>query len=223
MTEESSLPPLRFGIISSAAGIAETHLKALTQLPGATIVGMTDIAVERGEARARAVGCPFFADHRTMLDVVRPDVAVICTPHPFHAALAIDCLEAGAHVLVEKPLAVSVSEADAMIAAAERAERTLAVCFQQRFRSVVEYAHALIATSEIGDIVRTLCVEPWFRTQFYYDSAAWRGTWRGEGGGVLMNQGPHPLDLLCHLAGPPVKVWGWTRTLGHVIECEDVA
>lgn len=223
MTEAFSLPSLRFGIIGSAAGIAETHLKALTQLPGAIIAGMADIAVERGAARAAEAGCPFFADHRAMLDAIRPDVAVICAPHPFHAALAIDCLEAGAHVLVEKPLAVSVSEADAMIAAADRAGRILAVCFQQRFRPVVEYARALIEGGEIGEIVRVLCVEPWFRTQFYYNSAAWRGTWRGEGGGVLMNQGPHPLDLLCHLAGPPAKVWGWVRTLGHAIECEDVA
>lgn len=223
MKEEASLPALRFGIIGSAAGIAETHLKALTQLPGATIVGMADIAIERGEARARAVGCPFFADHRAMLDAVRPDVTVICAPHPLHAALAIDCLEAGAHVLVEKPLAISVSEADAMIAAADRAGRILAVCFQQRFRPVIEHARMLIEAGDIGDIMRVLCVEPWFRTQFYYDSAAWRGTWRGEGGGVLMNQGPHPLDLLCHLTGLPVKVWGWVRTLGHAIEGEDVA
>jgi Predicted dehydrogenases and related proteins len=134
MTTHPTLPDLRFGMIGSAAGIAASHVKALTQLPGASIVGMADVAVERGEARAREVGCPFFADYRAMLDTVRPDVAVICAPHPFHAALAIDCLEAGAHVLVEKPLAVSVSEADAMIAAADRAGRLLAVCFQQRFR-----------------------------------------------------------------------------------------
>ncbi|MGB9753393.1 MAG: gfo/Idh/MocA family oxidoreductase [Roseiflexus castenholzii] len=223
MTDHSNPPSLRFGIIGSAAGIAESHLKALTGLPGATIVGMADIAIERGAARARAVGCPFFADHRAMLDAVRPDVAVICAPHPLHAALAIDCLDAGAHVLVEKPLAVSVSEADAMIAAADRAGRLLAVCFQQRFRPVIEHARTLIESGAIGDIVRVLCVEPWFRTQFYYDSAAWRGTWRGEGGGVLMNQGPHPLDLLCHLTSSPAKVWGWVRTMGHTIECEDVA
>ena len=140
MTTHPTLPDLRFGMIGSAAGIAASHVKALTQLPGASVVGMADVAVERGEARAREVGCPFFADYRAMLDTVRPDVAVICAPHPFHAALAIDCLEAGAHVLVEKPLAVSVSEADAMITAADRAGRLLAVCFQQRFRPVVEHA-----------------------------------------------------------------------------------
>jgi predicted dehydrogenase len=81
----------------------------------------------------------------------------------------------------------------------------------------------VVESGELGELVRALCVEPWYRTQAYYDSAAWRGTWKGEGGGVLMNQGPHPLDLLCHLAGSPKRVWGWTRTLGHRMECEDTA
>jgi len=221
--ESADTLTLRFGIIGSAAGIAALHLNALAQLPGASIAGMADIAAERGAARAAEFGCPFFTDHRAMLDAVRPDVAVICTPHPYHAALTIDSLEAGAHVLVEKPIAVSVGEADAMVAAADRAGRILAVNFQQRFRPVIERARALVESGELGDLVRVLCVEPWFRTQFYYNSADWRGTWKGEGGGVLMNQGPHPLDLLCHLAGPPAKVWGWVKVRGHQMECEDSA
>jgi UDP-N-acetyl-2-amino-2-deoxyglucuronate dehydrogenase len=221
--ESASGSQLRVAIIGSAAGIAATHLHALSQFPAAQIVGMADVAAERGLARAQEYGCPFFTDHRALLAEVRPDIAVITTPHPFHAALAIDCFEAGAHVLVEKPLAVEVAEADAMVAAAEKAGRLLAVNFQQRFRPGVEKARALIESGELGELVRVLCVEPWFRTQYYYGSAAWRGTWKGEGGGVLMNQGPHPLDLLCHLAGSPKTVWGWIRTLGHQMECEDSA
>ncbi len=213
----------RFAIIGAAAGIATTHLQALALLPDAQIVGMADLARERGAERAAAAGCPFFADHRAMLDAVRPDVAVICTPHPTHAALAIDALAAGAHVLVEKPVAIAAHEADAIIAAAAAANRVVAVNFQQRFRPVVARARALIDAGDLGDLVRVLCVEPWFRTQAYYDSAGWRGTWRGEGGGVLMNQGPHTLDLLCYLAGMPQLVWGWTKTRGHTMECEDTA
>jgi predicted dehydrogenase len=158
-----------------------------------------------------------------MLAELRPDVAVICAPHPFHLALALDSFAAGAHVLVEKPMAVTVGEADRMIAAAADAGRVLAVNFQQRFRPVIARARALIEAGELGPLVRVLCVEPWFRTAAYYRSAGWRGTWRGEGGGVLLNQAPHSLDLLIHLAGMPVKVWGWARTLRHVIECEDSA
>jgi predicted dehydrogenase len=220
---QTAAPPLRIVIIGSAAGIAVTHLQALAQLPGAQLVAMADVAAEAGAARAREHGCRFFTDHHALLSEVQPDIAVITTPHPFHAQIAIDCFAAGTHVLVEKPLAVEVAEADAMIAAADAAGKILAVNFQQRFRPVIERARAVIDSGELGELVRVLCIEPWFRTQFYYNSAAWRGTWKGEGGGVLLNQGPHPLDLLCHLAGPPKTVWGWVRTLGHRMECEDAA
>jgi UDP-N-acetyl-2-amino-2-deoxyglucuronate dehydrogenase len=214
---------LRYAIIGGAAGIAPTHIRALQQLPGAQIVGLSDINAESGTARAAEVGCPFFVDHREMLAELRPDVAVICAPHPFHPPLTLDALAAGAHVLVEKPIAVSVGEADTMIEAADRAGRFLVVSFQQRFRPAVEYIRRLIEAGELGALVRVLCVEPWYRPATYYRSASWRGTWKGEGGGVLMNQAPHTLDLLCALVGLPHKVWGWTRTIVHAIEVEDTA
>lgn len=214
---------LRYAIIGAAAGIATTHLAALAQIPGAQIIGMADIAEERGAARAAEYHCPFFSDHQVMLAELKPDVAVITTPHPFHAPLAIESMQAGAHVLVEKPLAVEVAAGDAMNEAADRTGKILAVSFQQRFRPAIEHAKQLISAGELGDLVRVLMIEPWYRTAAYYQSASWRGTWKGEGGGVLMNQGPHPLDLLCHLAGQPVKVWGWARTRAHAIEVEDSA
>lgn len=215
--------PLRITVIGGGAGIAATHLEAIAALPDARLVGLSDVSAERLAPRAAAAGVPAFADHRAMLAELRPNLAVICTPHPSHADLALDCFAAGAHVLAEKPVAVSVGEADRMIAAAAAAGRTLAVCFQQRFRPEVERARAIIASGELGALVRVLCVEPWFRSAAYYRSAGWRGTWAGEGGGVLMNQAPHTLDLLCHLAGPPTRVWGVTRTLRHAIETEDTA
>lgn len=214
---------LRYAIIGAAASIAPSHISALNQLPQTHIAGMSDINAERGAQRAVEAGCPFFVDHRELLEQVRPDVAVICTPHPLHVSLALDCFAAGAHVLTEKPLAVDVAEADAVIAAAASAHRVLAVNFQQRFRPAIEYMRRFISGGELGPLVRVLCVEPWLRTDAYYRSAAWRSTWRGEGGGVLLNQAPHTLDLLCHLTGLPHKVWGWTRTLGHSTECEDTA
>jgi UDP-N-acetyl-2-amino-2-deoxyglucuronate dehydrogenase len=213
----------RIAVIGGAAGIAATHLEAIAALPDARLVGLSDLSAERLAPRAAAVAVPAFADHRAMLAELRPDLAVICTPHPSHAALALDCFAAGAHVLVEKPIAVSVGEADTMIAAAEAAGRTLAVSFQQRFRPEVELARAMVVSGELGELVRVLCVEPWFRSATYYRSAGWRGSWAGEGGGVLMNQAPHTLDLLCHLAGRPASVWGVTRTLQHAIETEDTA
>jgi UDP-N-acetyl-2-amino-2-deoxyglucuronate dehydrogenase len=220
---QPATPPSRFAIIGCAAGIAATHLQALAQVPDAQIVGMSDINVERGTARAAEHSCPFFTSHHALLLETRPDIVVVLTPHPFHAPIAIDCLQAGAHVLVEKPMAVEVADADRMNEAADATGRILAVNFQQRFRPVIERARALIEAGEIGAIVRTLCLEPWYRPAAYYRSAAWRGTWAGEGGGVLMNQAPHTLDIFCHLAGMPTTVWGWTRTQSHAIECEDSA
>jgi UDP-N-acetyl-2-amino-2-deoxyglucuronate dehydrogenase len=216
-------PLLRYALIGAGASIASTHFEALARLPGTQIVGMTDVNPTIGTQRAATVGCPFFLDHHEMLSAVSPDVVVICAPHPLHMPLALDCFAAGAHVLVEKPIAVEVAEADVMVSAAEAAGRVLAVNFQERFRPAVEAAHHLIAAGELGDLVRVLCVEPWFRTAAYYRSAAWRGSWSNEGGGILMNQAPHTLDRLCHLAGSPASVWGWTRTLRHHIETEDTA
>jgi predicted dehydrogenase len=216
-------PVLRYVIIGVGGVIGPSHIKALKQMPEAQIVGVSDIDAERAKPRAEEIGCPWYTDHKAMLAELKPDVAIITTPHPFHAPLALDAFAAGAHVLVEKPIAVQVAEADQMNQAADAAGRLLAVNFQQRFRPVIERAKALMDSGEIGPIVRTLCIEPWYRPAAYYKSAGWRGTWKGEGGAVLMNQGPHPLDLFCYLAGPPAKVSGWLRTRYHEIEAEDTA
>lgn len=214
---------LRFAIIGCGASIVPTHLEALAHVPDIALVGMADASPERGAARALEVGCPFFVDHRAMLAELRPDAVVITTPHPAHPAIARDCFAAGAHVLVEKPMAIDVAAADAMITAADAADRLLAVNFQQRFRPAIIRIKQLITDGALGALLRVNCVEPWFRTAAYYRTATWRGTWNGEGGGVLMNQAPHTLDLLCYLAGMPTKVWGWTRTAHHAIETEDTA
>ncbi len=171
--------------------------------------------------RADELGCPSFPDYRAMLRETRPDVAVILTPHPLHAPMAIDCLRAGCHVLVEKPMAVHVGEADAMIAAATEANRILSVNFQQRLRPEVVRAVALVRSGGLGRVQHVDLAVTWPRTSAYYRLAAWRATWRGEGGGVLLNQAPHDLDLICHLLGLPERVVAWTRTQLHDIETED--
>jgi predicted dehydrogenase len=219
----SNHPTLRHVIIGGGAGIAATHLKALAQLPEAQVVGLSDVNPERAMPRAAELGCPFFADHHEMLNNLKPDVAVICTPHPTHAPLAIDCLNAGAHVLTEKPLTVEVALADEIIAAADAAKRILAVNFQHRFRPVIDHVKRMIEAGEVGSLIRVMCLEPWFRTHTYYRSASWRGTWTDEGGGVLMNQGAHPIDVMCYLVGQPTNVLGWIRTVAHDIEVEDSA
>ena len=213
-------PVLRHAIVGVGASILSAHRLGL-ELPSVQIVGVSDVNEAVGRARAEEFGCPFFADHRTLLDETRPDVTVVLTPHPFHAAIAINALNAGSHVLVEKPMAVEVAEADAMIEAADRNGKVLAVNFQQRHRPEIEAAHELIRSGALGELHRVEMVEPWMRPAAYYRSAGWRGTWRGEGGGVLMNQAPHGLDLICHLAGLPTRVVAWTKTMRHAIETED--
>jgi predicted dehydrogenase len=212
---------LRYGVIGAGV-IAPTHLAAIHELDDVELVGIS--ALDRAEVvpHADEAGCAWFVDHRELL-ALSPDVVVVCTPHPSHPALTIDALEAGAHVLVEKPLAVEVREADEMIAAADRADRLLGVSFQQRFRPVIAAAHALVADGRLGELIRTSIVDPLYRPNAYYRTAAWRGTWEGEGGGVLMNQAPHTLDLLCHLAGQPATVQGKAWRRAQPMETEDTA
>jgi UDP-N-acetyl-2-amino-2-deoxyglucuronate dehydrogenase len=214
---------LRYALIGCAGQIAATHIQAIAQLPDVTFVGMADVALERGRARADEAGCPFFADYGELLAETRPDVVVVCTPHPLHAPIVIAALRAGAHVLVEKPIAVEVAEADMMIDAAASTGRLLGVSFQHRFDPAVEAMRGFIERGDLGALIRVECVEPWFRTDAYYRSAGWRSTWRGEGGGVLLNQAIHTLDVLCYVIGLPEVVVGRTKVASHAVECEDTA
>ncbi len=212
---------LRYGVIGAGV-VAPLHLEAIAALDDVELVGICALDAAQVEARVQEFGGTAFLDHRELL-ATEPDVVVICVPHPAHPALAIDALEHGAHVLVEKPLAVEAREADAMIAASERTGRLLGVCFQHRFRPVIAAARDLIAAGRLGALVRVSVSDPWYRPESYYATASWRGTWNGEGGGVLMNQAPHTLDLLCHLAGPPATVWGRARRRSQPMEAEDTA
>lgn len=218
--DASHFRPLKHVVIGVGAGVLGMHRPALA-LEAVELVGVSDLNAEVGAQRAEELGCAFYEDYRQMLQETQPDVAIILTPHPFHAAIAIDCLEAGAHVLVEKPIAVQVAEADAMIEAAERVGRLLAVNFQQRFRPDVRAARDLIRGGQLGQVQHIEMTVAWPRTARYFDASPWRGTWAGEGGGVLMNQAPHNLDLLCYLLGLPRRVVAWTHTTLHQIETED--
>ena len=212
--------PLRHVVIGMGAGIMEEHLRGLA-LETAELVAGCDVDEERGRKRADKLGCAFYADYRAMLAETEPDVAVILTPHPFHAPVAIDCLEAGCHVLVEKPMAVQVAEADAMVEAARRADRLLVVNFQRRYQATVRAARRMIQEGRLGEIQHVAMMAMWTRTAAYYNSGGWRATWAGEGGGVLLNQAPHDLDMICYLVGKPSRLFAWTRTLLHPIETED--
>ena len=217
---------MRFAVIGVGANVFSAHARAIkTHAAAIEVVGVADINLTAAEQRAEEFnpGCPYFSDHREMLAKTRPDAVAILTPHPLHAAIAIDCMQSGAHVLVEKPIAVEVAEADRMIEAASKTHRLLAVNLQHRTRPEIRAAKKLIAEGRLGEIQRVQMTAIWTRTRRYYELAGWRGTWRGEGGGVLMNQSPHTLDVICHLAGQPSLVAAWNRTIFHAIETEDTS
>jgi predicted dehydrogenase len=209
-------------VIGAGAGVFRFHRAGLDAI-GAEVVGVHDADHERAQRVAAELGCPAHREVATLLEA-GADLAVIVAPHPFHAELAIACLRTGHHVLVEKPVADEVAAADRMVAEAERQRRLLAVSLQHRGRREVVEARRLIADGALGELQHLSLLATWPRPAAYFALAPWRGTWRGEGGGILINQGQHDLDLLCRLAGgPPARVVGWTRARLHAIETEDTA
>ena len=211
--------PLRVLVVGAGANIFSAHRRGLAAI-GAKVVGVHDTDQEKARRVGEEYGCQVHADITALLSEPA-DLALILAPHPFHADYAMVSLRAGKHVLVEKPMAVQVAETDAMIAEAERCGHVLAVAFQQRTRREVREARRIVAHGSLGELRRADVLATWPRRSAYFTTASWRGSWRGEGGGVLINQGQHDLDLLCHLAGAPVRVIGWTRTWLHPVETED--
>src|SRR3569833_1946157 len=220
MDRFSNNAPVRHAVVGIGASIFSNHREG-AKLPELELVAGTDIDPARGKPNTDEFGVPFYTDHRPMLAEVKPELVVIITPHPFHAPIAIDCLEAGCHVLIEKPLAVRVSEADAVIAAAKRADKLAGGNFQQRCRGDMRTVAKLLADGRLGQVQALEIAMAWPRTKTYYDSGSWRGTRAGEGGGVIMNQAPHQLDLTCHFLGLPESVFAYTSTTQHDIETED--
>jgi predicted dehydrogenase len=206
-------------VIGAAAHIFPSHWPGLRDV-GAEVVGVHDVNAERLQPVAEHFGCPAFTDLDALL-AVPADLAVIVAPHPFHAELAVKAMQAGLDVLTEKPMAVEVAEADRMVLEAERLGRVLAVSFQHRTRTEVQAARKLIQDGGLGVIQRVDLLATWPRRIGYFQSAAWRASWQGEGGGVLINQGQHDLDVLGYVAGYPSRIVAWGRTQLQPIETED--
>ncbi|GBC97810.1 Glucose--fructose oxidoreductase [bacterium HR17] len=212
---------LRWGIVG-VAGIGSSHAQALKGMEGVELYAACDVVPDALERFCAEFNVPHrFTDFTAFL---RSEVEVvsICTPHFLHAEQAIAALEAGKHVLCEKPMAISVREADAMIAAAKKAKGKAGVVFQHRLDPPVRVIKRLLP--ELGELVRGLYQGHHFRTQAYYEQGRWRGTWWGEGGGVLINQAIHDLDTLAYLLGLPMRVTARIANFGHDnTEVEDMA
>jgi predicted dehydrogenase len=204
--------------------VGQTHAEALSTLPESQLVAVCDASAERARQFAARYGGRAFTDLSKFLKESGAQALTIATPHPAHADPAIRAAEAGVHVLVEKPLAASLSDCDDMIAAAQKAGVTLSVISQRRFYEPVIRMKAAIDTGKIGEpILGSFNMFSW-RDRSYYLSDPWRGKWLTEGGGVLVNQSAHHLDLLQWLMGPVQEVSGYWANLNHPeIEVDDTA
>ena len=185
-------------------------------------MAVTDVAADAAAAFAAAHGCPAEPDLAALL--ARPDVEVVCVcvPSGLHAAIGVQAAKAGKHLVVEKPIDVSLEAADRLIDAARAAGVALTVISQHRFDSgLIELKH-LLDGGALGRLVLGEASTKWYRTQAYYDSAAWRGTYAMDGGS-LMNQGVHYVDLLRWCMGRPAEVTAMCSTQAHQIEVEDTS
>ena len=212
---------LRLAVVGVGANVWPFHERAIIAT-GLKLVAVQDVVGERAEAVGARLGCPA-TDSLDVLLEAECDAVAILAPHRQHHDLARAALAAGRHVLVEKPITATVEEARDLCNVAAAAGLVLAVCFQHRTRSELVEARRLIRAGALGELQRIDLLGVWPRRSSYFSTAPWRGTWHGEGGGILINQGQHDLDALCFLAGSPRTVSAVTRTAVHPVETEDTA
>lgn len=214
-----------FGIIGCGM-IAEFHTRAIQEIAGARVAAVFDTVPERAAKIAALAGgdCRTFDDLDRMLALDEIDVVSVCTPSGAHMDPAVACAKAGKHVVVEKPLEITVPRCDAIIDACDAAGVRLCAIFPSRFTPANIALKQAIDTGRFGRLTMGDTYIKWWRTQEYYDSGGWRGTWALDGGGALMNQSIHNVDLLQWLMGDVDTVFAMTDTLAHVrIEVEDTA
>ena len=214
---------MKTAIIGSGK-VAHYHAHALQSLPESEFTAVYGRDLAKATTFAALYGVKAYDNIEEMIAGAGIQAVIICTPHPAHAAAAIAAARAGAHILVEKPLASSLEDCDAMIRAARENGVLLGAICQRRFYSPVQRMKKAIDDGKIGrPILGTVNMLGW-RDETYYRSDPWRGSWAGEGGGVLVNQAPHQLDLLQWYMGPIDELFGFWSNLNHpYIEVEDTA
>ena len=210
-------------VIGSTGVIGRVHIDAISRLDNCRLVGITARRQEPLRQQAKELGVERFPTLEDALSHPDVDAVVIATPHPSHRDITLQSAAAGKHVLVEKPMSVTPSEADDMIRACRDAGAKLGVLYNNRFRSEAVKMRELIDEGAVGRIYRVVMSSAMIRSQDYYDRLEWRGTWADEGGGALLNQGIHAIDMMQWLGGMPRSVFGTLSTLRHDAEVEDFA
>jgi predicted dehydrogenase len=215
------MTPIRFALIG-AGNIGKIYVAAFAQIPDAVVTVVCDSVEATGRALAEQCGAQWVADYRDAVARTDVDAVIVATPSGTHAEVAVAAASAGKHLLVEKPLEITLGRADAIIQAAEMAGVVLACIFGLRFTVGAAQAKAAVDAGRLGRLALADVAVKWYRPQSYYNSS-WRGTWAIDGGGALMNQSIHCVDLVQWLAGPVASVIGRTTTLAHRMETEDTA
>lgn len=212
--------PVKYGVIG-VGGMGGGHCKALHEMPETELAAVCDVNEQTAKTVGAQYGAQAFTDYKKLIRSGSVEAIAIVTPHFFHPPIAEYAARHGVHVMTEKPIAVTVKAADKMVATCKDAGVLLGVMFQLRTQPWRKKMHELVHSGALGGLHRISMSVPWYRTQAYYDSGAWRGTWKGEGGGVLMNQAPHSLDQFLWIGGQPKSVQAIAATRLHTIEVEN--
>ncbi len=212
-----------FGIVG-AGMIAAYHAEAIKQLPNAKLVAVCDHMSGLAEKFGARCNCRAICNIEELVQRDDIDVITVATPSGSHAEIATKAAEWGKHVIVEKPIDITLEKVDALIAAHEKRGTRLGGIFNYRFMPTARLFKKAVEDGRFGRMTFGLAYGPWWRDQAYYDKGDWRGTWAMDGGGALMNQGIHTIDLLQWLMGPVKRVTAYTKCLAHErIEVEDTA
>jgi predicted dehydrogenase len=213
---------LRFGIVGCGV-IGPAHAEAIESLAEAELVAVADCNPAAADKLAETYGARAYSDLQQMLNDIELDVVDVCTPSGLHAEQACQVMNSGRHVIVEKPMALSLAAIDEMMRVQEEMGVKLAVVSQYRFEPASRRVQELMEKEAFGRLVLGCAQIPWWRSQTYYDSGGWRGTREMDGGGTLMNQSIHWIDLLQWFMGRVRSVCAYADTLAHRMETEDVA
>jgi predicted dehydrogenase len=208
--------------VIGCGAIHGTHAQAIQGIEDAKLVGFYDVLPDRAKSAAEKFGCAAFGTLKELLAHV--DAVCLCIPSGLHAQVGIEAVRAGKHIVCEKPVDVSLEAAQSLIDACRSASVTLTVISQHRFAHDIQVVRDAAQGGDLGPLLAGDMYNKWLRTQAYYDSGDWRGTWELDGGGCLMNQGVHYVDMLQWIMGGVRSVRAVTRTAAHDrIEVEDIA
>lgn len=216
---------IRVGVVG-IGNIGSMHATNLygKKVNGAVLAAVCDIDPKKEKwAKEHLAGAEFFSNYEEMISSGKIDAVIVSAPHPLHPVVAEYGLKNGLHVLSEKPIGVTTKSAQKLNEVAKQSDRVFAIMYNQRVNPVFKKAREIFRSGEIGELVRIVwIITNWYRLQQYYESSAWRATWKGEGGGVLANQCPHNIDIMQWIVGVPKKITGFCKYgKYHDIEVED--